>query len=449
VPDAYPESMTRWLLFFFLAASTGIARPADALHVRWRVMLGGVVDSAPVVVKNRLFATMRDGATLAIDASDGRILWRFTTNGPRFTTSAPAYDASRDALYVPGLDGSIHKLDPASGHELTGGGFPARITLAPETEKISSPLEIANGFLYAQTAGYNGDGAPYVGHVVAIRLSDGTETVFNVLCSSRRELIAPQTCNAQRAGLWSRAGVAIDPDPSMHGRIYVATGNGPFDAAAGNYGDSILALSQDATALVGYLTAPNYRELESDDLDAGSSAPALLPRQAESATPLLAVQAGKEGVLRLFDRARLRGVETPLQSLSLGEEFFSAPAVWTNSNGTTYVILGLGDGLRAYRLVTERPNSWLVLAWWRAERYADREGPSPVVAGGVAFVATSGRLIALDAQTGRVIAQTDDLGPIHWQVPAISGTTLYCADESGALTAFDLAGRQLDGAENR
>lgn len=438
-----------WPLFGHDAGHSGVAgdrtlTPGNVpqLRMRWRVTLDAVADSAPIVVGSRLFQTDRDGTTYAVDTANGRILWRFTTRGPKITTSAPAYDPSTHLLYVPGVDGAIHKLDPADGRELRDGGFPIAITLAPQTEKNASPLNLANGFLYAQTSGYLGDATPYVGHVVAIRLSDGSTHVFNSLCSSHHALIEPQSCDAQRSGMWSRAGVVVDPDPAMGGRIYVATGNAPFDANAGNFGDSILSLSADGNRLLGSMTPANYAELEAGDLDVGSSSPALLPRQAGAATPLLAVQGGKDGVLRLFDRANLGGLRAPLQTIQLGERLFSAPAVWTDSGHTTWVYVDLGDGVHAYRVTTQDRKTSL-RPTWHAALTAGREGASsPVIADGVVFVAISGQLVALNAQTGRHLWSSESLGPIHWESPAIADGAIYCSDENGSLTAFAVpAGR--------
>jgi outer membrane protein assembly factor BamB len=430
-----------WPLFGHDPARSGVAggqtlnaANVARLHERWRVALGDVADSAPIVVRDRLYQTAKNGTTYAIDAVRGRIVWRFATHGPNLTTSSPAFDASTNTLYVPGVDGFIHRLDPASGVELRGRGFPAQITTAPETEKDASPLNLANGYLYAQTSGYFGDATPYVGHVVAIRLSDGSRHVFNVLCSERHALIAPQSCNAQRAGMWSRSGVVVDPDPSAGGRIYVATGNGPFDPSAGHYGDSILALSSDAGRLVASYTPSNAAELEMSDLDVGSSSPALVPRQADSATPLLAVQGGKDGTLRLLDRNRL-GRE--LQRIELGDELFSAPATWNDRHGSTWIFIGLGDGVHAYRVTTRNGSTRLASAWHVALS-AGREGTSPVVADAVVFVAINGALVAFDAQTGQRLWIGRGIGPIHWESPAVANGAVYCSDENGELTAYAL-----------
>jgi len=435
-----------WPIFGQDAGRSGVApdralSPANVagLRVRWHVTLGAVADSSPIVVGNRLFVTDLDGTTSAIDVVNGRVVWRFTTRGPKITTSVPAYDEATHTLYVGGVDGALHKLDPLTGSEERGNGFPATITLAPETEKDASPLNLANGYLYAQTSGYIGDAEPYVGHIVAIRLSDGNKRVFNTLCSDKRDLIEPQSCAAQRSGMWSRAGIVVDPDPSMHGRIYGASGNAPFDASAGNYGDTILSLNADASRLIGYMTPENYAKLEAGDLDVGSSSPALLPRLNDSSTPLLAVQAGKDRVLRLFDRSHLAGLAPPLQTISLGAGLFTAPAVW-DDGGTVYVFLGLNEEVRAFRVVTHDRQSRLEPAWQTAVTLG-REGSSPIVAGGMVFVATNAGLVALDAHSGKQLWVGDALGSVHWQSPVVAGGAVFCSDESGALTAFALPPR--------
>jgi len=405
------------------------------LKLRWRVYLGHVADTAPIVVGSCVFLTSVNGTTYALNSSDGHVVWSFNTHGPNVTTSVPAYDSFAKTLYVPGVDGFIHKLDVATGHELPGPGFPAQITAAPETEKDASALNIANGYLYAQTSGYNGDVGPYVGHVVAIRLRDGKKTVFNSLCSSQHKLIEPQSCPQQRSGLWSRSGVVVDPDPSMGGRIYVTTGNGPFNPSDGDYGDSVLSLSSDASHLFSYYAPSNAAELAAGDVDLGSSSPALLPREATSATPLMAVQGGKDAVLRLLDRTHLGGVGHELQSLDLSDKLFSAPAVWAD-RGTTWVIIDVSDGVHTYKVLTENGKSRLAEAW-HTDVESTSEGTSPIVSNGIIFVAGSSALVALDARNGHRL-WTSNIGPIHWESPIIVNGTLYCSDQDGNVVAYGL-----------
>jgi outer membrane protein assembly factor BamB len=412
--------------------------PANAgkLHRIWRVRLPSDADAAPVVVGNRIFITAKDGTTYALDVSTGKLLWKFETHGPKITTSVPAYDSATKRLYVGGVDGYLHELDPATGQELREGGFPEQITFAPATEKNASALALGDGYLYAQTSGYIGDAPPYIGHVVAIRLSDGSKHVFNTLCAGRHELIEPQTCPQQRSGMWSRAGVVVDPDPSMDGRIYAVTGNGLFDPSKGDYGDSIIALSNNADKLLGYATPKNHDELEITDQDLGSSSPALLPRQNESATPLMMVQGGKDGVLRLLDRTNLGGVDRSLQNVDLSGPLFGTPAVWRDAHGTAWVFIDLHDGIHAYTLVTAHRKSRLQPAW-RADVPSTREGSSVVVRDGVVFVAGANLVAAVDAANGHVLWM-QEIGPIHWQSPTVARDAVYCADDEGDLWKFGL-----------
>lgn len=425
------------------------------LHLRWRVALGEVADTSPIYlshvnVKGRsagmLYITAKDGTTYGIDASHANIVWRFTTHGPGITTSTPVADPSFKWVYAPGVDGFVHKLSSANGSEVRAGGFPVRITQMPQTEKDASSLNLANGYLYAATSGYFGDAPPYVGHVVAVRLPDGTSHVWNSLCSSRRELPSPTSCGHSDSGIWSRGGVVVDPDPSMHGRVYAATGNGLFDAGSGgdNYGDSVAGISQDGSHLEDFYTPSTYAELESGDADLGSSSPALLPRQSRSRTPLLAVQGGKDGVLRLLDRQHLGRVGGEMQRVDIGAALFSTPAVWNDGSARTWIYLGLPDGVRAFRLATDGQGKSRLTGAWSATAGQTAEGTSPIVSGGVVFVAMSGAIYALDAQTGRRIWDSTHagsggtIGRTHWESPIAINGWLYCSDEDGKVSAYSL-----------
>lgn len=454
--------LANWPVFGFDSARSSAVYGDRALSVgnvaqlrlRWRASFDSVADSTPIFVrvpvagKTRamLFQTAKNGTTYAVDSGNGKILWRFSTHGPNITTSTPAADPSRRWIYAPGVDGFVHKLDALSGRESHQNGFPVRITRMPETEKDASALNISNGYLYAVTSGYFGDTPPYDGHLVAVRLSDGATTVFNSLCSGRRSLPSPTSCSHSDSGIWSRAGAVVDPDPAMNGRVYIATGNGTFDARDGgeDYGDSVIALSADARNLFGYYTPENYGELSESDADLGSTAPALLPREAHSSTPLMFVQGGKDSILRLVDRSHLPGVGGELQRIDLGAQVYSAPAVWSDASKRTWIFLGLASGVRAYRIETDgRGISRLVQAW-NAGVGQTEEGTSPVVNNGLLFVAMNYALFALDARNGKELWNSGragvggSIGGVHWQSPIVIDGAVYCSDENGNLTAYGL-----------
>jgi outer membrane protein assembly factor BamB len=479
-----PASGANWPVFGYDPARSGVdgsrrvltASNVGRLRLRWRISLGAVADSTPILLEHikigrvshtMLFQTATNGTTFGIDAASGRILWRFATSltsseieafsplsllrkivfGAKVTNSTPAADPSGHSIYAAGLDGFVHKLDAASGAELRGRGFPVRITLIPQTEKDASALNVANGYLYATTSGFNGDAPPYDGHVVSVRLSDGTTSVFNSLCSRDRNLPTATSCPHGHSGIWSRGGAVVDPDAAMHGQIYVATGDGDFDANKGgpDYGDSVLALSADLSTRIGYYTPAEYQRLDDHDVDLGSTSPALLPRQLASRTPLMLVQGGKDQVLKLVNRSPLPGVGAELQRLNLVGPLFSTPAVWTDPSSRAWIFLGFSREIDGYRLITGvRGSSRLVRVWRAAVGQTEREGTSPVVSNGIVFDALDGAIFALDARDGRELWSSARrgagraIGAVHWQSPIVVNGWVYCSDQNGNLTAYAL-----------
>jgi outer membrane protein assembly factor BamB len=465
----HPALATNWPLFGFDTARSGFNSDertltvgnVHRLHKQWQISLGTVADSTPILLEHvrigraempMLFQTRLDGVTLGIEATTGKIVWRFRTHGSTVTDSTPAADPSGTSIYVPGIDGMVHKLSAATGREERAPGFPARITLLPLTEKDASPLNLANGYLYAVTSGYNGDAPPYDGHVVAVELSTGKATIFNSLCSKYRKLVRAHTCTQQRSGVWGRGGAVVDPDSSMDGRIYAATGNGQFDAAHGgdNYGDTLLSLSADLSSLLGTYTPTDYKQLQDGDTDLGSSSPGILPDQATSQTPYMIVEGGKDATLKLLNRAALPGVGGELQLIDLPGGLFSAPAVWTDASNGAWIFLGFSNEVTAYRLKTKKSGvSELAGIWQVSAGTSSGEGSSPVVANGIVFVAFDGAIVALNALTGSQLWSSADhgaggtIGGIHWESPIVVNGWVYCSDENGKLTAYSLSSGRL------
>lgn len=426
-----------------------------ALTKLWQVRLSGVADSSPILLhalpfpggpRDVLYVTTRDGRLLALDASDGALIWSQRPSGPKITHSSPVADADRQYVYAYGLDGALHRYDPVSGREATGNGWPAPITKMTQTEKQGTALNLATGRVYVATGGYIGDAPPYQGHVVAIDLATGRETVFNSLCAHLKHILRDGECAAQMSGIWSRGGVVVDP---TDGSIFVDTGNGDYNANRGgdNYGDSIIHLSADATTILDSYTPSNFQQLDDTDADLGSSAPALLPTITASATPLLLVQGGKDGQFRLINRADMSGKGGPghvggaLQTLDLGCGLFTQPAVWTDpATGQVWVFVTSVCGMRAYQVRTDASGvTRLALAWQNGDSVT-----TPVVAGGVLFAAGSGALRAYAPTSGRALwssAQASANGTIsgiHWESPIVVGGSVYITDENATLTCYGL-----------
>ena len=118
-------------------ASTGITAANVGRLRRLQVALAGTVDSSPIylhgvtaagAVRDVVLVTTTYGKTLAIDATDGRILWTFTPPGyagwagsAQITVASPLADPDRAWVYAASPNGLIHKLSLADGSEDRGG----------------------------------------------------------------------------------------------------------------------------------------------------------------------------------------------------------------------------------------------------------------------------------------------------------------------------------------
>ena len=279
--------------------------------------------------------------------------------------------------------------------------------------------------MIATTGGYLGDAPPYQGHVVTLRPSNGhIAHVWNSLCSNRHAIIQPSTCDASDSAIWARSGAVVDPSS---GDLLVATGNGPWNGST-NWGDSVLVLSPDAARLLRHWTPTNEAELNAGDVDLGSTAPALLQGG-------YFVQSGKDAKLRLLSLARLPGVNTAkggeLQTVPTpgGSGLFSAPAVWRGN----WVFLATESGTEAWVLRGGR----LAKAWGNGNG-----GTSPVVAGGLLYVAGNGALHVYVPTSGREVA-TLPSGGMHWNSPIVADGRVVVPEgnandhaQSGVLNIF-------------
>jgi outer membrane protein assembly factor BamB len=403
-------------------ARTGItAGNVRTLRLR-RVKLDGTVDASAIYLRgarvggkahDTLFVTTSYGKTEAIDASSGRVLWRFTPPGysgwagsAQITNSTPVADPSRAWVYAASPDGNLHKLAVSNGREASG--WPVSITQLPSREKMGSSLNFSRGLVLATTGGYYGDAPPYQGHVAAIDAKTGRIVhVWNSLCSDRDGVLVPSSCPESDSAIWARAGVVVEPS----GKLLVATGNGRWDGKR-YWGDSVLELSPDAGSLLQNWTPSDQARLNAADADLGSTAPALLGNG-------LAVQSGKDGKLRLLDLTKLngKGAAGPvtggeLQALPTpsGQGLFSAPAVW-KSGGRTWLFVSDFGATAAYTL----SGRTLEPAW-----HASAPGTSPVVAGGLLYVYDpGGHLDVYAPKTGKRLASYA-VRPGHWNSPIVT-----------------------------
>ncbi len=474
-----------WLQFNGDARHSGsntrenIISPANVnkLGVLFQVSLPNVADGAPAYLadvptaagmRDLVFVTTRSGDVVALDAFTGAVVWAqlsraapclINNNAGRneacYTTSSPAIDPGRQYVYSYGLDGYVHKYAASDGTEIVTGGWPELTSRKVYDEKGSSALTIATpitgiSYLYVAHGGYPGDAGNYQGHLTAINLNDGTQKVFNTLCSNQavhfvdsRITAGPDCYPNTQSAIWARAGVVYDSDLN---RLYMATGNGAFAPGQFLWGDTAFALNPDGTGTstgnpLDSYTPANFQSLANADLDLGSTAPGLLPL-AGGKFPHLAVQGGKDAVLRLINldnlsgqsQVGLTGGEVFSLPVPMGGAILTQPAVWVNpADNRTWVFVSNGAGVAGLQFALDGAGNPSLQSKWTAG-----PGTSPIVANGVLFYAQSGLISALDPTSGAVLWSNNQIGGIHWESPIVANGVLYVTDGNQQLTAYSL-----------
>jgi hypothetical protein len=447
------------------------------------VILPAIVDGAPVYAsnvatangtRNLLFLFGSDsvsdfssttGTVLAIDAASGDVVWSKATSGSasnstQHASASPIVDAAKQYVYSFGVDGYVHKYAIGDGSEvLTPGpaGWPRPITLKADVEKVASSLTVfASGgteYLHAVTDGYIGDGGDYQGHSVAIDLSTGTQNVFNTLCSNQTVLLGNGTCSSTQSGIWGRGGSTYD---AATNRVYIATGNGDFNANTSgglNWGDSVLALAADGSGAGSGLpldsyTPTDFQQLDDQDIDLGSTSLVLLPVPAGSTVQHLGMEVGKDFQLRLIDLDNMSGagaaghVGGELQLLAVpqgGSGMREQPSVWVDpGDGSTWLFVSNRFGISGFQLGLDGSNQPMLTARWTITG----SSTSTIVANNVLYNAgaCSGGtcVIARDPTTGNALWTSPLIGAVHWQSPIVVDGAIYVTDKNGQLWKFGL-----------
>jgi hypothetical protein len=195
-------------------------------------------------------------------------------------------------------------------------------------------------------------------------------------------------------------------------RLLVSTGNATWDGHT-YFGDSVLELSLPGLKLRQAFTPTNQRELNETDTDLGSSAPALLGQGR-------VMIAGKDGVIRVLDLARLDG-HAPSRRHRLGGEvqrlktpgggqLFTAPAVWRHGSQTS-VYVADNEGTAAFALRGGR----LHPLWSNST-----PGTSPILAGGLLYVydPSAGGIDVYSPGSATAIAKLPGSSG-HWNSPIV------------------------------
>ena len=275
-------------------------------------------------------------------------------------TSTPVIDRANGILYAVAMSVNsthtnyyhrLHAIDLATGAEkagapiavagtypLTGGG---RVSFDPHQHLQRAALALLGGTVYLSFSSQE-DAGTWYGWMMSYRYTTSlVQTgVFNAVP------------NLKSGGIWmSGSGPAAD----SNNNLYVLTGNGGFDPAHNDYGDSLLQLNPTLTTVLQYFTPADQATDNSTDSDFGAGGAAVLADlPAGSPVTHLIMGGGKDGAMYVLNRDRLGGLEgsgnAAVQKLFMGQ-IFATGAFWNNH----FYIAAWSGFLNAYSLNTTVP----------------------------------------------------------------------------------------------
>ena len=356
----------------------------------------------------RVFVVGSDNTVYAVDAQTGSINWQrpFPHTGtpqdvlsgrlvtpdyrcPGTQNATPVIDKDAGVIYVSTSDGKLRGLDVVNGED--------RMAAVDFTNPFARnwSLNLIDGVIYSPTA----RGCfSILSHFTAFDLKTGRRQEF---------YSGPGTTS----GAWGRGGLVKGPK-----YIYAQTADGPYDPAAGKWGNSVMALTFKDLRVVDSFTAENVEYLNSADLDLASANAVVFPFQNRN----LVASVGKESVISLLDSDALGGPShrMPLfrsprwgndEALLHDRGVWGAMATWEDSQSRRYLAMSMlgpvGKSAPPFKYTYGTGNDGSLMAFevrldattskptlipiWRSR---DLHAPDvPVVANGVVYTFQSGK----------------------------------------------------------
>ena len=476
----------------------------DKLSLIWQTQLDNLpvalsALTAPLVADNvrtdagsktLVFVAGSSNTFFALDATDGKVVWSRTFTSfvapkeesfylcPNTPNATPVIDKEQQIIYTIAVDGRLYGLDLATGRVRFG-----PFAFIPAFAKAWS-LNLRGGVLYTTTSqACGGDRSG----IYSMRVSDPMHI-------ESRELLVR---NGYGGGMWLRGGTVVGPD----GTVYLCTGDGAFDPAAGDFSNSYLAIAPDLSRVRDYFSPSNWSDLKKLDLDLPSGGLLAFTYRGKQ----LLAGGGKESVIYLLDAGSLGGSNhaQPLyESRVLANEgraleekgLWGSPASWTDAHQTLlyFPVWGalahtapqfpLTNGetphgsILAFRVATTASGALCLEPAWISP---DMNLPdAPVLANGVLYALATGEnprqdhilgvthyksmeewkhnllttaersaqtrpavLMALDAKTGKLLYQSGDAIKtwVHFTGLAVTGGRVFAVDHESRLYCFGLA----------
>ena len=417
--------------------------------------LDGGVYGEPLVYDATVYAATENDTVYAIAAHTGKVLWHLHVGtsvpksvvdsaptvgcgdiDPLGITGTPVIDSATDEIFVAeetelagqrGWEGirhwlvaislSSHKMLWHRGIDPPYGNNPSHYIIAAEQQRPA--LTLANGTVYVDFGGLDGDCGQYHGYVVGLPIS-GSGPLESYQVPTQRE-----------GAIWETNGAVVSPQ----GDLYVATGNGSSRSLAEfDEGNSVVELSP-ALKRISYWAPRDWVELNEQDWDLGSAGPINVP-----GTPLLFI-AGKPAASGdtgyLMGEGHLGGI---------GHGAYSAPAcpgggdfgadasdvVGAGNGARIFVYAACGSGTEAFRITTSPVAFHRV---W-SPSFGSPNGP-PIVAGGVVWALDwdGATLYGMSPTTGHVIFHRSTATLEHFATPGV-GDGVVLVPTAGGVEAF-------------
>jgi outer membrane protein assembly factor BamB len=410
-----------WPTYGRTAARTGVAAGVAAaagpggLRISWQAHLDGAVYGQPLLAGNRVIAATENDTIYALNASTGQVSWRTHIGtpvplaelpcgdiDPLGITGTPVYDPGNGLVYAVAETAGYHHV--LVGVSVTSGAITVERDIPapdgqPRYDQQRPALTLEDGRIYVAFGGLYGDCGPYRGSVVGVPVS-GSGAIVSYTVPTARE-----------GAIWGTAGPVAGPD----GTLYVSVGNGSVTSTSFDGTDSVTALSP-ALRQVGIFAPVSWHADSQDDLDLGSTEPALL-----AGGMLLAL--GKSGTAYLVSSAHLGGVGGQVAQASVCPAYGAAAVQGSTvyepcEQGGMAAISTAGDKLRVL---------------WRGPASA---WGSPVVGGGAVWVTdwNAGTLYELNPATGATRASLS-LGTSlpHFASLSMTGSHAYLGTSQGVV----------------
>lgn len=391
--------------------------------------------TGPIVYQGTMYLTTAR-STIALDASNCRIRWRYTWE-PKDQEPWGAWNnrgvAIKDGRLVRGtLDGYLLELDSQTGELI----WARKVASPGDGETFTMAPLIYDDLILIGPAGSENAISGWVG---AFRLMDGTEvwrfkTVPGVDAASSESWKNPTGIKLGGGAVWTP--MSLD---AANSELYVAVTNPAPDLPAGlrpgdnRYSDSIVALDVRTGRLNWYKqTVPN----DSHDWDLTQVSP-IFTADVNGQKRNLVATVGKDGILRTIDRnshevlyatpiTTLQNVDKPVTPEGvlvcpgvLGGVEWNGPAY---NPGTNLIYVGAVDWCYTFYSVEKA-------------RYI----PGKLYMGGIlqANDTSQGWITAVDAVSGKVVWNYRSSRPVIAAVTTTAGGLVFAGELTGDFDVFD------------